>query len=151
MAQIGTRKMTLFVGGTINTTTGVVTGGTEYTVDVSKAEVTSNPADRDFVSFADAASGGARDYALELTIVQDPATTALWNKIWSAAGTDVPVIVKPYGNVAASTTQPWFSQTATITEPEGTLIGGEADSSSTARFTVDVSWSLAGKPYMLTT
>lgn len=134
MAALGTRTLVLSIGGT------------DYTAQVSKAVITSNAADSDFVTFADAAAGGKREYRLEFTAVQDAATGTLWDKVWSAAGTSVAFILKPYGNAAASATQPWYTGNATITEPDGDFIGGEANASTTARFTFDASWVLDAKP-----
>lgn len=134
MAALGTRSLTVSVGGT------------DYTTQVSKAVITSGEADSDFTTFADAAAGGAREYRLEFTAVQDMATLTLWDKVWSSAGTSVAVLVKPYGNVTASATQPHYSANAVITEPDGDFIGGEADASSSARMTFDCSWVLTAKP-----
>lgn len=134
MAALGTRALVISIGGT------------DYTAQVSKAVITSGAADSDFETFADAATGGAREYRLEFTAVQDMATTTLWDKVFTAAGTSVAVLLKPYGNVAASATQPHYTANATITEPDGDFIGGEADSSTTARMTFECSWVLAAKP-----
>lgn len=138
MAAIGTRKLTLTVDGT------------EVAPEVSSATISSAETDSDFVSFADAAAGGGRTYTLKLTFVQDANTGSLWDQIWSHAGEDVPVLVRPYGNTAASASQPHFSGTVTITEPDGDLLGGDADASTSARFTVDVEWVFTAKPTKVT-
>lgn len=138
MAALGTRLLTLSIGGT------------DYTAQVSKAVITSGEADSDFVTFADAASGGAREYRLEFTAVQDMATGTLWDEVWTAAGTSVAFILKPYGNSAASVSQPHYTGNATITEPDGDFIGGEADASTTARMTFEASWVLDAKPTKVT-
>lgn len=134
MAALGKRTLVLSIGGT------------DYTADVSKCAITSGAADSDFLSFADAAAGGNREYKLVMTMRQDLVAASLWDKIWTAAGTSAAVIVKPYGGAAASATNPHFSGNVTITEPDGDLIGGEADASTTARQTVDVEWVFAAKP-----
>lgn len=134
MAQLGTRALVLTIGGT------------DYTAQVSKAVIGTRKADSDFVTFADAAAGGKREYYLAFTAVQDLVAATLWDKIWSAAGTTVAYLIKPYGNAAASAAQPHYSGNLTIVEPEGDLIGGEADPSTTARFTVDCEWVLDAKP-----
>lgn len=138
MAALGTRSLKLSLGGT------------DYTAQVSKGVITSNPADSDFVTFADAANGGAREYKLEAVAVQDAATGTFWDKVWTAAGTTVAGVLMPYGNTAPSVTQPHYAFNAVITEPDGDLIGGEADSSATARMTIEVSWTLTGKPTKIT-
>jgi hypothetical protein len=134
MAALGTRALVL----TIATV--------DYTAQVAKAVISSEASDSDFVSFADAASGGSRTYKLNLVFTQDLASTGLWNTVWSAAGTDVAFLLKPYGNAAASAAQPHYSGTVTITEPDGDLVGGEANASTSARFTTEVAWTCTGKP-----
>lgn len=138
MAGIGTRLLKLTIGGT------------DYTAEVSKAVIVSGASNSDFVTFADAAAGGAREYRLEFTAVQDAATTTLWNQVWTASGTTVAGLLKPYGNAAASVTQPHYSFNAVVTEPDGDFIGGEADASVTARMVVECSWVLDAKPTKVT-
>lgn len=138
MAALGTRLLTLSIAAG------------DVTAQISKAEVTSKPADSDFVTFADAAAGGAREYALEFVGAQDLTTGTLWDKVWSAAGTTVAYLMKPYGNSTATAGQPHYSGNLTITEPDGTLIGGEADASTTARQTFQCRWVLDAKPTKIT-
>lgn len=139
MAAIGTRKLTISIDGD------------EVAPEVSKAVITSAESDSDFVSFADAASGGGRTYKLGLAFVQDAEAASLWDQVWSHAGEDVDVIVRPYGNAVPSATQPHFTGTVTISEPDGDLLGGEADPSTSARFTVEVEWVFTAKPARDTT
>lgn len=138
MTALGTRLLKLTIGGT------------DYTAQVSRAKFVSGPADSDFQTFEDAANGGAREYRLNFIAVQDTATGTLWDRIWSAAGTTVAGILKPYGNAAASAGQPHYTFNATITEPDGDLLGGDANASTTARFTVECSWVLDAKPVKVT-
>ena len=139
MAALGTRLLKVKIGST------------EYTAEVSRCQVVSAPADSDFTSFADAASGGAREYALELTMKQDMAASSLWRLIWASAGTSVAAKVNPYGNATATATEPHYSGNVTITEPDGVLIGGEANSSVSARMTTEVRWVFTAKPTELVT
>ena len=138
MAGLGTRTLVITVGGT------------DYTAQISKTVITANPADNDFVTFADAANGGAREYRLEFTAVQDLVAGTIWDKVFASAGTTAPFILKPYGNAAASTTQPHFTGNAIISEPDGDVIGGEADASATARMTFEASGVLTAKPVRVT-
>lgn len=121
-------------------------GGTDYSAQVFNAEVRADAADSDDVTFADATAGGGRQYTLGLTLTQDMATSSLWNQIWASSGTDVTVLMKPYGNSTASSTQPHYSMSANVREPDGVLIGGDADASTTKRLKVEVEWPLAAKP-----
>lgn len=139
MSALGTRLLKVKVGST------------EFTSEVSRCEVTSGPADSDFTSFTDAATGGAREYAVEFTLKQDMVTTSLWRLIWSSAGTTVAVKINPYGNATASTTEPHITANVTITEPDGVLLGGEANSSTSARMVVAVRWVASAKPVEVTT
>jgi hypothetical protein len=138
MGDIGTRKLTLEIDGDL------------VAAEVSNVRITSGEADSDFVTFAEAAAGGARDYALAITLKQDAAAGSLWRRIFDDAGEDVPYVVAPYGNVAPSVGEPHFTGTCTITEPDGDLLGGEANKSSTARMTVEVAFPCLAKPVMVT-
>jgi hypothetical protein len=134
MAAIGTRSLTLTVDGT------------DVTAQVSTCVIKAAETDSDFVSFADAAAGGGREYTLALTFVQDPTAGTLWDQVWAHAGEEVPALVRPYGNAVASADQPHWSCTAIISEPDGDLLGGEADASPSNRFVTEVEWKLAAKP-----
>lgn len=135
MAALGTRSLTLSVAGT------------DVTVQVSNCRIASRAADSDFTSFADAAAGGKREYYLAGTAVQDIATGTIWDQIWSQSGDTAAIIVKPAGgNTTPSATQPHFTGNVTITEPDGDLVGGEANASPSARFTLDFEWIFDEKP-----
>ena len=138
MAALGTRSLVISIGGT------------DYTAQVSNCRITSGESDSDFVSFADAAAGGVREYRIEFTGVQDTATGTLWDRVWTSAGTTVAFLLKPSGNTTASAAQPHYSGNADITEPDGDLLGGEANASATAKFTFECSWVLTAKPTKLT-
>lgn len=138
MTALGTRKLTLDIGGA------------ERAPEVSKAVITSAAAETDFVSFEDAANGGGRTYGLNVIATQDASTASLWSEVWDNAGQDIPVTVRPYGNAVASAEQPHFTGTVTITEPDGDLLGGEANASNTARFTFEVTWAFTAKPTRVT-
>lgn len=134
MAGIGTRKLKLTIDGD------------EVTAEVSKAVITSNDAGSDFTTFADAAAGGKREYRLEFTAQQDAVTGSLWDKVWTAAGTSVDFILDPYGGGAPAADNPQYEGTATITEPDGDFLGGEANSSTSARFVFSCAWVCDAKP-----
>lgn len=134
MAQIGTRKLKLEVDGA------------EYTAEASNARFTSGEGDTDFVTFADAAAGGSREYRFEFTAAQDAAAETLWTLMFTNPGDEVVVTLMPYGNAAPSATEPHFTATAVVSEPDGDLLGGEANVSTTAKMTWEGSWVLTGKP-----
>lgn len=135
MAALGTNRLTLLIDGT------------ERAAEVSRAVISVADTESDFVSFADAAAGGGKDYILELTAVQDPGTEdSIWDMVWEMTGQEVDVIVKPYGNATASATQPHFTGTVVIKMPDGDLLGGEADASTTAKFVTELEWQFLEKP-----
>ncbi len=118
----------------------------DVTSQLSKAAIVSGESESDFVTFADAAAGGGRTYKFAFTAAQDHVVGTVWDKIWSAPGTTVACIFKPYGNTTATAAQPHYSFDAVVTEPDGDFIGGEADKSVTAVQTVECEWTLIAKP-----
>lgn len=128
----------------------VTVAATDYTAQVSRCILKSRPKESDFVTFAEANAGGGREYYQDIQMVQDLATGTLWDKIWTVPGTSVAVVLKPYGNNTASASQPHYSGNLTIVEPDGDLIGGEADPSVSARNVVDVEWVWDAKPTKIT-
>lgn len=128
----------------------ITVAATDYTAQVFSASVEADDADSKDITFAEAAAGGGRQYKLKLTLTQDMVASTLWDKIWSAAGTDVVVLMKPYGNASASVTQPHFTMSANVREPNGTFIGGDADANVQTRYNVEVEWPLAAKPTKVT-
>jgi len=70
LTALGTRALTLTIGGE------------DYTAQVSDCRITAGESDSDFVSFADAAAGGAREYKLAFTAVQ-PAFEGYAHDFWA--------------------------------------------------------------------
>lgn len=136
MPELGTRALKLSVDGT------------DYSDAVSVCRVDAAESESDFVSFADAAAGGARTYTLNLTLKQDTTSASLWRKIWDSAGDEADIIVRPNAGSAAGANTPTFAGSCIISEPDGTLLGGEANKSGTARFTSEVSWEFLAKPVL---
>jgi hypothetical protein len=121
----------------------------EYTNAVSTAKITSAETDSDFVPFSVAASGGGRDYFLAMTLVQDPAADSLWDLMWSQGGADLEFELWPNGmpeGGIASASQPRFMGTATVKDPDGDVLGGDADPSPSARQVSEVEWQCTEKP-----
>lgn len=138
MTALGTRDLVVSVGGT------------DYTSQVSDCRIAGAKAESGTQTFTEAKAGGARKYTIKFKLTQDLATGTLWDKIWSAAGTTVAVLVKPYGNTVASPSQPHYSGNVVISEPDGDLIGGEADSDTQSRWWVEVEWDWTAKPTKVT-
>lgn len=122
-------------------------GAVEFNTDISNCRIVSAATDSDFVSFSQAAAGGARDYTLEFTATQDPAdSTSIWNMVFNSPGTTAAVMLNPYGGGTLSASNPGFSGNVVITEPDGDMLGGEADASTTAKFTIELVWKFTAKP-----
>lgn len=139
MAALGTRALVMRMGST----------PTDMTSAVADVRIKAAESDSDFVSFADAAAGGARKYTLAVKAVQDTATGSLWDQVWSHAGEEIAVEVWPNGRPVSgtpTTTQPKFSGTVVVLEPDGDLLGGEANKSATQRFIIEVEWEFTAKP-----
>lgn len=142
MPDVGTRLAVLFVDGD------------DFTDSISTATVRSAETDSDFVSFADAAAGGKRDYTLALTLKQNTTADSLWDIVWARSGDDVPVEVWPNGMPVSgdpTASQPQFTGTVTVTDPDGDLLGGEANPSTSARQVTEVEWMFTAKPVRNTT
>lgn len=138
MSAVGTRLLTLSVEGS------------SYTDQAAVAKITSGAADTDFLTFADAAAGGARQYNLEINLVQDLVAGTLWRLIWDSPGSEVDFIIAPYGNAVPSPTQPHVAGTAVVAEPDGDLIGGQANVSTTAKMAATAVWKCTAKPVLVT-
>lgn len=119
--------------------------------EIAKAEIHAAEAPSDFVTFEAARTGGGRDYALHMTIAEDHATATIMTLILTSPGTEVAGVYAPYGNAVASATEPHFTFTAIVSEPDGLLMGAEATSSASAKSKLDVVWPLKGKPVRKTT
>lgn len=134
MTALGTRLLTLSVGGD------------DVTAQISNCRITGAASDSDFTSFEDARKGGARERRLEFTATQDMDAESLWDYMWNHAGETVAVLIRPNGGTAASATTKHVTGNVVIEEPDGDLLGGEANSSTTARFTWEGSWPFTAKP-----
>jgi hypothetical protein len=132
---VGTRKAELYIDGV------------NVTDEVSSIVLASKSTDSDFISFAEALAGGGRDYSLKLKLRQDTATDSLWYVIWSAAGDDVTYEFWPNGgSPTAGASTPKLSGTLTISEPDGDLLGGDADVSPRKVMVTEVEWLCTDKP-----
>jgi hypothetical protein len=137
---IGTRKTVLKVAST------------DFSDHISDCRIVAGDKDSDFMSFVEALAGGARDYTLKLKLKQDTAAASLWYYIWGSAGTDVAVEFWPCGVTSPATAAtPKFSGTVTVKEPDGDLLGGEANRSATAVNVAEVEWVFTAKPTLTIT
>lgn len=126
-------------------------GSTDYSDAVNKCRVRSGDSDADFVSFAQAAAGGARKYQLVFNLKQDSAAASLWSYAWLQSGQTVAYEVWPAGRPvsgAATISQPKFTGSVVVMEPDGDFIGGDADASPTKVFQSEFVWDCTGKPVL---
>jgi hypothetical protein len=132
---VGTRKTELYIDGV------------NYTDEVSSVVLSSGGSDSDFVSFAEALAGGGRDYTLKLKVRQDLDTSSLWYVIWDSAGDDLDYEFWPAGgSPTPSASTPKFSGQVTISEPDGDLVGGDADVNPRKVNVVELEWLCTDKP-----
>lgn len=120
---------------------------------VSNARYTNEDTASDFISFATASANAAKDWYLEGTAVQDTTVDSMWDYMWSQSGTDVTAVLWPNGKPSGgtpTTAQPSYTATVTIALPDGDTLGGDADTSVTARQTVDFKWACSAKPVKAT-
>jgi len=138
---IGTRKTKLFVGA----------GVSDVTSEVASVRIVSGKAESDFMSYTEANAGGARQYALVITLRQDTAAASFWYHIWNTLGDTLAVEFWPNGQNTVSPTTPTatypkFSGDVIIADPDGTLLGGEAKESPRGVMTTEVQWLFTAKP-----
>lgn len=125
--------------------------GEQRAAEVTKCRIRSAAGDSGVVTFADAAAGGKRLHTLEFTAMQDPADAdSIWNLVWASAGSTVTVEIDPYGGGEPSLANPMFTGSVIVAEPDGDLLGGDANPSSTARWTMDLKWEFTAKPTKVT-
>lgn len=124
--------------------------GVDRSDDISDVKITSAPSADEFLSFKAARDGGDRDYALVMTLAQDPAPASLYSLIWDNVGNDVTGVYAPFGNEVPSISQPHYEFTATVMEPDGDFLGGTATRSRNAVATIEVTWPIEERPVKVT-
>lgn len=134
MSALGTRTLVITVDGD------------DYTAEVSKAVIVSRALSEDEKVLC----GPTRGYDLEFTAVQDMATGSLWDLVWTRVEEQLPCLLKPYGNAVATDSKRHYQFVATVKEPDGALIGGDANRSPNARQVIDCSWPLQARPVEVT-
>lgn len=97
----------------------------EYAAECKSVNIVNEESEDDFVTFADAASGGGVQWFLDLEAQADYAGGTLWEYLWTNSGnTAVAFVVKPYGNAVATADKPHF--TGTVNLGPKPPVGGEA-------------------------
>jgi hypothetical protein len=108
--------------------------GTDYWADFSSVVMQSEDASADVTTFADAASGGRRDFYLTVSGVQSTEAASFWRAMWADSGSEVAFIYAPHGNATASADKPHFTGTVRIPAKGAFQLGGEASADGTFAF-----------------
>ena len=109
----------------------ITVDGDDFTADLSSIMLQSEEASTDVTSFAQAATGGASDFYIELSGVTSTDTTSFWLTCWNNPGLEVPFVL-----TVGSSTPGEFSGTLRIVAKGRVPFGGEASA--------DGSWSFSG-------
>lgn len=103
-------------------------------------------ADSDFVPFAKARQGGGVEWYVTFTAAQNVTEGSLWRLMWDNAGSTVPIVIRPAGGTTVSASQPSYTGNVTVRYPDGAVLGGEANTSTSAVFTWEADWVFTDKP-----
>jgi hypothetical protein len=99
------------------------------------------------ITFADAQSGGSRQYLLNGTAIQSMDTASFWTFVWANTGQKFTYTLAPFGNVTPTADQRHLTGEVIIgPKPD---LGGEANISANSAFTFDFSWQLVQEPSLL--
>jgi len=121
--------------------------GTDFSGQTASATVKGTPGDDRFLNQA----APENEYTIEITAGQDLTVQSLWYLMFTRVNEQVPIVLKPYGNEdEPSETQPWVTVNAWVAEPDGDIIGGDAQTSTTTKRMFAVSWR-CDRPALVTT
>ena len=116
----------------------------DYWADISSYSLTSDEAEADITTFADASEGGARQYKLTGSAIQSTDTASFWRMVWEKSGTIIPFTLAPHGNAVATAAQPHF--TGSVKVGPRPPIGGDAGNGA---FPFDFEWNVEGTPVLV--
>lgn len=108
----------------------------EFNADGTAVVLDNEEADSDATTFAELASGDARQWFFSLTAIGDYSAGSIWDLLWENSGAEVPFVFKPYGNAPASPAQPHFTGNAKVVSKPP--IGGTAGETWTFEARLDV-------------
>ena len=110
--------------------------GVEFNAAGTAVVLDNEEADTEAVTFAEVGAGDTRQWFFQLTALGDYAAGSIWDTLWENSGATVPFVFKPYGNAAATASQPHFTGNCTvIAKPP---IGGTAGETWTFEARLDV-------------
>lgn len=109
----------------------------DYSLQAASATIKGTPGD--FRPLGAAAPDS--EYSIEITAGQDLTAASLWHVAFTQANTEVLVMMRPYGNDDEPTAlKPWVYTMASVAEPDGDLIGGGPETSTTKKRTFTITW-----------
>ena len=121
---------------------GLTVEGVDYWADIASYELAPSDKDAKNVTFADAYSGATSQWTLKIEAIVSTVTGSFWSKVWAKAGSTVPFILAPHGNLTATPGKPHFTGKVKIKAKPG--ISSEAGDEDGAKFTVE--WDVDGEP-----
>lgn len=119
---------------------GLTINGKDYWSDIGKYELAEKEADKDVVTFADAASGASAGWILKGSAIISFKAGSFWDMVWQNKGKTLPFILAPHGNKTATADQPHFTGKIKITSRPS--INSEAGDEKGAQF--DFEWATDG-------
>lgn len=121
--------------------------GTDYWADCSECYIEPGKADKDSVTFADAANGsGDASYTLKFKAIQSTDQKSFWTFVWDHAGETVAFVYAPHGNATPTPDKPHFKGNVTIANKP--KIGGAAGAGA---YDFEGEWTIEGTPEKATT
>lgn len=120
-------------------------GGKDYWADCSECSIEPGKADKDTMTFADAANGAAASYDLKFKAVQSTDPNSFWSFVWDHSGETLPFVYAPHGNAAPTADKPHFIGNVTVgAKPK---IGGAAGDKP---YDFEEEWAIEGTPEKIT-
>ena len=99
-------------------------GATEFKTEIGSFFYRNAEKDGGYVTFADDAAGGSRQYFIEIESLTSTDAAALWMMLDDSTGDEVTVSFAPHGNTAGAAGEPVWTGTAIVGSPPD--IGGAA-------------------------
>ena len=118
----------------------ITVDGDDYTTDLSSIMLQSEEASSDVTTFSDAASGGARDFYIEMSGVTSTDATSFFMVCWNNPGDEVPFTLETSAATAGD-----FSGTLRIPAKGSIPFGGEASADGTFSWS-GVRFEVVGEP-----
>ncbi len=80
----------------------------DYWTDVKEVKIDPEDKDDSDLTFAEAAQGETKDYAVTLKAIASTAVGSLWRLLWDNPGAEFSFVYGPHGNAVATADKPHF-------------------------------------------